>query len=188
MGGSMPNADGHVAGAKHPLQSQRHQSSGSPGAPRSPMPNAVLAFRRRGGPPNRLRPVVRCPAGRGVGSAHPPPPRDRGNLLAPLQPDPGPERQIRRGRPPQTTHSYPLRRVHMISSATCKHPKGTVPALDPENIVKGLEDLVPGPPLPRHVSVPDVVGLKVSVASTTLAREGLRVVTHMAVTSPPAVE
>jgi hypothetical protein len=76
----------------------------------------------------------------------------------------------------------------MISSATCKHPKRTVPALDPENIVKGLEDLVPGPPLPRHVSVPDVVGLKVSVASTTLAKEDLRVVTHMAVASPPAVE
>jgi beta-lactam-binding protein with PASTA domain len=63
-----------------------------------------------------------------------------------------------------------------------------VPALDPEDIVKGLEDLVPGPRLPWRVSVPDVVGLKVSVASTTLAREGLRVVTHVAVASPPAVE
>jgi beta-lactam-binding protein with PASTA domain len=64
-----------------------------------------------------------------------------------------------------------------------------VPALDPEDIVNGLEDLVPGGPrLPRRVSVPDVVGLRVSVASTTLAKEGLRVVTHVAVVSPPAVE
>jgi beta-lactam-binding protein with PASTA domain len=63
-----------------------------------------------------------------------------------------------------------------------------VPALDPEDIVKGLQDLLPGPRLPRRVSVPDVVGLNVSVASTALAKEGLRVVTHVAVASPPAVE
>jgi beta-lactam-binding protein with PASTA domain len=63
-----------------------------------------------------------------------------------------------------------------------------VPALDPEDIVKGLEDLLPGPRPLRRVSVPDVVGLKVSVASTALAKEGLRVVTHVAVVSPPAVE
>jgi beta-lactam-binding protein with PASTA domain len=63
-----------------------------------------------------------------------------------------------------------------------------VPALDPEDIVKGLEDLVLGPRLPRRVWVPDVVGLRVSVASTTFAKEGLRVVTHVAVVSPPAVE
>jgi beta-lactam-binding protein with PASTA domain len=63
-----------------------------------------------------------------------------------------------------------------------------VPALDPQDILKGLEDLVPGPRLPQRVSVPEVVGLKVSVASMTLAKEGLRVVTHMAVASPPAVE
>jgi beta-lactam-binding protein with PASTA domain len=63
-----------------------------------------------------------------------------------------------------------------------------VPALDPEDILKGLEDFVPGPRLPRRVSVPDVVGLKVSVASMTLAKDGLRVVTRMAVPSPPAVE
>jgi PASTA domain len=63
-----------------------------------------------------------------------------------------------------------------------------MPALDPEDIVKGLEELVPGRRLPRRVSVPDVVGLKVSVASTMLAREGLRVVTHVAVVSPPPVE
>jgi hypothetical protein len=63
-----------------------------------------------------------------------------------------------------------------------------MPALDPDDIVKGLEELLPGPRLPRHVSVPDVVGMKVSAASTRLAKEGLRVVTHVAVVSPPAVE
>jgi beta-lactam-binding protein with PASTA domain len=63
-----------------------------------------------------------------------------------------------------------------------------MPALDPDDIVKGLEVLLPGPRLPRRVSVPDVVGLKVSVASTALAKEGLHVVTHVAVVSPPAVE
>jgi beta-lactam-binding protein with PASTA domain len=38
------------------------------------------------------------------------------------------------------------------------------------------------------VSVSDVVGLKVSVAPTRLAKEGLRVVTRVAVVSPPAVD
>jgi hypothetical protein len=87
----------------------------------------------------------------------------------------------------KTTDSDPLRRVHMPPSSL-QGPKRTMPALDPDDIVKGLEELLPGPRLPRHVSVPDVVGMKVSAASTRLAKEGLRVVTHVAVVSPPAVE
>jgi hypothetical protein len=32
----------------------------------------------------------------------------------------------------------------MISSAVCKHPEPAMPALDPEDIINGLADLVPG--------------------------------------------
>ena len=62
-----------------------------------------------------------------------------------------------------------------------------MPALDPENIASAFQDLIRGGP-PRRVTVPEVVGMRVSEASRVLGRAGLRVETRMSVRSPPSTE
>lgn len=63
-----------------------------------------------------------------------------------------------------------------------------MPHISYDDLVHALTTLIWGPGPRRRVRVPDVVGKRMSVASAMLGREGLRIVTEMAVAAPRAVE